>query len=73
MTEREKMLAGKLYDTSDETLAKARAKAHALCRKYNETDETEEENAPRFWTNLCPRAEKGLIFKDLSISITERI
>ena len=63
MTEREKMLAGKLYDTSDETLAKARAKAHALCRKYNETDETEEEKRTAILDELVPARGKGAYFQ----------
>lgn len=41
--EKEKMLAGKLYDPSDTQLAQERAKAHRLCREYNGLDETEEE------------------------------
>ncbi len=35
MTEKEKMLAGKIYDPTDETLVKLRQKAHALCQDYN--------------------------------------
>ena len=35
MTEQEKMLAGKIYDCSDETLAKLRLKAHKLSQRYN--------------------------------------
>ncbi len=40
--EQENMLAGKLYDPSDEVLAAARQKAHRLCRTFNQLDETEE-------------------------------
>ncbi len=32
MTEQEKMLAGKIYDSSDETLLAIRTKAHKLCQ-----------------------------------------
>ena len=42
MTEKEKMLAGKIYDPSDEELAGLRAKAHRLCKEYNELLETDE-------------------------------
>ena len=35
MTEKEKMLAGKIYDTSDEELAAMRLKAHKLSARYN--------------------------------------
>ena len=37
MTEREKMLAGKLYDISDPELVKAYEKADRLCKAYNDT------------------------------------
>lgn len=59
MTETEKMLAGKIYDTSDETLVKARARAHALSRQYNETDETEEEKRAAILDELVPNRGKG--------------
>jgi len=41
MTEKEKMLAGKIYDSSDPELAKLRQLAHALSREYNLLDESE--------------------------------
>ncbi len=41
--EKDKMLAGKLYDPSDKQLAEERATAHRLCRTFNTLDETEEE------------------------------
>lgn len=37
MTEREKMLAGKLYFAGEKTLAQARLRAKELCRLYNDT------------------------------------
>ncbi len=43
MTEREKMLAGMLYDPSDPELASMRVKARKLARQYNLTDEDEPE------------------------------
>lgn len=45
MTQRENMLAGKLYDPGDPELAEARARAHALCKRYNDT--LEEDTAER--------------------------
>ena len=39
MTEKEKMLAGQLYDPSDPELDVLRLKARKLARKYNLTDE----------------------------------
>ena len=37
-----KMLSGKIYDSSDETLLNLRIKAHSLCKKYNELDENDQ-------------------------------
>ena len=47
MTEREKMLAGKLYDISDKELLPLYKKAVRLCKDYNDTylDETEKRKA----------------------------
>ena len=41
-TEKEKMLAGELYDPSIKELVDLRTKAHSLCAKYNATSETDE-------------------------------
>ena len=41
MSEKEKMLAGKLYDPSDPELLALRAKAHRLCHDYNNVLEEE--------------------------------
>ncbi len=41
-TEREKMLAGSLYDPTDPDLVAARARARDLCQALNATRETEE-------------------------------
>lgn len=41
MTEKDKMLLGELYDSTDAELTKMRAHAHMLCRKYNSLDETD--------------------------------
>ena len=43
MTEKEKMLAGKLYDPSDKELSDLRIKAHKLSKMFNDTFEDEEE------------------------------
>ena len=46
MTEQEKMLAGQIYDPSDEALNKLRMKAHRLSQDYNRLyDEEEQERA----------------------------
>ncbi len=41
MTEKEKMLAGKIYDPSDKELLALRVKAHKLCAEYNRLLETD--------------------------------
>lgn len=41
MTEKEKMLAGKIYDPSDKELAALRTRAHKLCIEYNSLSETD--------------------------------
>ena len=50
MTEKEKMLAGKIYDPSDKELVGLRTKAHRLSKEYNELLETCE-NYKRAWDN----------------------
>ena len=42
-SEKEKMLAGELYDASDPVLVEERERAKRLTRRYNETTETEHE------------------------------
>lgn len=41
LTEKEKMIRGKLYDPTDPTLAKDRLRAREFSRVYNQTKETE--------------------------------
>ena len=41
MTEKEKMLAGKIYDPSEPELVGLRQKAHRLCLEYNQLPETD--------------------------------
>lgn len=54
MTEKEKMLAGRLYDPSDPELAALRQKAHGLCQRYNETLETQEAERKAILDELLP-------------------
>lgn len=58
MTEKENMLSGILYDTSDEELVKGRDYARLASNKFNKTDETEKE-------------ERKIILKELLGSIGE--
>ena len=57
MTEKEKMLAGQLYDPADEELVALRQKAHALSKQYNDTLETQEEERDAIMAQLVP--ERG--------------
>ena len=54
MTEKEKMLAGRLYDPSDEELTGLRIKARKLARRYNETDEDDPEKQRELLRALLP-------------------
>ena len=45
MTEKEKMLAGMLYDPSDRELSALLVKARKLARRYNQIDEDETEKS----------------------------
>ena len=60
MTEQEKMLAGKIYDSSDETLLAIRTKAHKLCQTYNQTADTEEKAREQMLRDLIPDCAKGV-------------
>jgi maltose O-acetyltransferase len=52
MTEREKMLAGQLYDPMDAELVAARARARGLCQALNATREAEQEERRRILQGL---------------------
>lgn len=59
MNEKEKMLAGKIYDPSDETLVSLRIKAHKLSQQYNNTCEDEEAMRKKILDELIPNQGKG--------------
>ena len=60
MTEKEKMIAGKIYDSSVDELSKGRAKAHRLCTDYNHTYEEEEKKRLSILKELIPTFSKGV-------------
>ena len=60
MTEKEKMLAGMIYDASDKELVGLRAMAHRLCAEYNNTFEDEEEKRSKLINRLLPNAHDGV-------------
>ena len=59
MTEKEKSIAGKIYDPSDEELLNLRRKAHALCKQYNDTLEEEQEKRGKILSELLPNVGEG--------------
>lgn len=54
MTEREKMLAGKLYDPFTEGMPEDRTNAHRLCKLYNDTFETDVDKRKKILDELLP-------------------
>jgi hypothetical protein len=59
MTEKEKMLAGKIYDASDEELKRLRETAHRLSREYNLLDECDLNARAKILRVLLPNADKS--------------
>lgn len=59
MTEQEKMLAGKLYDPTDEVLSRLRMKAHRLSQDYNRLYDDEEAERVRILKELLPNCGTG--------------
>lgn len=62
MTEREKMLAGKLYDPADQELAGLRKRAHVLSFEYNQCKETDEQRN-EILHRLLPEMGKGVFLQ----------
>lgn len=60
MNEREKMLAGKIYDPFAERLPEERTRAHVLCRMYNETTEVDSEKRKEILAELMPDRADGV-------------
>jgi len=59
-SEKEKMLAGELYDATDKILAEERLQARFLLKALNETGEDQEEERKRILSQLIPGAGDGL-------------
>ena len=59
-TEKEKMLAGELYDALDEQLSRERVKARLLIKKLNDSREDEVEERSKILSELLPNASAGL-------------
>ena len=63
MTEKEKMLLGKLYDPSDGELRALNTKANALCLRYNVLPKTEWEKREQILDELVPNRGKNAYFQ----------
>lgn len=60
MTEKEKMLAGQIYDSSDAELVSMRSKAHRICLEYNQLFEGESEKRSSLLKELIPHQGNNL-------------
>lgn len=60
MSEKEKMLTGKLYNASDETLSEERHKARLLFKKINLLDEDDKEQRNKLFHKLFGKVGKSL-------------
>jgi maltose O-acetyltransferase len=74
-SEKEKMLAGELYNAVDTELSKERLKARLLIKKLNDTREDEVEERSKILNDLIPNAGEGLwlqppFFCDYGYNIT---
>ncbi|BDR53550.1 acetyltransferase [Bombiscardovia nodaiensis] len=74
-SERERMLAGELYNAGDQQLADLRNKAHELCRQYNALPETAGQERAAIMRELVPSMGKeseilGPVFFDYGIHTT---
>ena len=59
MTEKEKMLAGKIYDPFTKELLELRTRAHKLCKLYNDTAEDETQKRTDILNVLLPDRGEG--------------
>ncbi len=59
VSEREKMLAGALYDPSDQELSALRRAAHRLCKEFNDTPEEEANKREEILDSLLPARGEG--------------
>lgn len=60
MAEKEKMIAGLLYDCTDDELMELRTKAHILCKDYNDTYETDTNERKEIIKQLLPNSSQNI-------------
>ena len=63
MTEKEKMLAGELYDASEKSLSDDRRRAKRICEEYNRTPRENKEARKALLKSLLGKAGNGLIIE----------
>ena len=59
MTEKEKMLLGKIYDPSDKELEQLRDNAHKYSKMYNDTFESQQKEREEILNKLLPNRAEG--------------
>lgn len=60
MTEKEKMLAGKIYDSTDAELSALSRRAEELCKLYNDTIPSDSEKRRAILDELLPFKKEGM-------------
>ncbi|MDE6029674.1 MAG: sugar O-acetyltransferase [Clostridiales bacterium] len=75
MTEKNKMLAGKIYDPTTPELTELRRRAHKLCKQYNDTFEEDESEREKILAELVPNMDstgylQGPIYFDYGVFTT---
>ena len=63
MTEKEKMVSGKIYDPSDKELEALRINAHRLCKDFNNLYDEEEEKREAILDELIPNRKEGVFIQ----------
>ncbi|MDE6293550.1 MAG: sugar O-acetyltransferase [Clostridiales bacterium] len=59
MTQKERMLSGKIYDAGTQELLSLRQRAHRLCKQYNDTFEEDGEARSKIISELIPDMGEG--------------
>lgn len=73
MTNEEKMLAGKIYNSSDPALQEKMRRAHRLCKIYSDTFDDERAKRQALIDKLVPEHGKNTFFRGRSFLIMDLI
>ncbi len=63
MSEKDKMISGKLYDASDPELVRIKVRAHELSQEFNALPESSEAERNAILSKLLPNAKSGLFLQ----------